>query len=44
MTGPKQKDKELIKERLREKINLKPNYYKYYSDNKPKEFFIEKLR
>ena len=41
---PKDKDKEIIKQRIREKINLKPNDYKYYGINKPKKFFLEMLR
>lgn len=38
---PTNKDKEIIKERLIYKINLKPNYYRYYKEKKPKEFFVE---
>ncbi len=33
-------DKKIIKERLIYKINLKPNYYRYYKQKKPKDFFI----
>lgn len=33
-------DKKIIKERLIYKINLKPDYYRYYKEKKPKEFFI----
>ncbi|MGY4884942.1 MAG: pyrimidine dimer DNA glycosylase/endonuclease V [Nanobdellota archaeon] len=41
---PDEKDKEVIKERLIYKINLKPNYYRYYKDKKPREFFIELIK
>jgi deoxyribonuclease (pyrimidine dimer) len=41
---PNNKDKKIIKKRLIEKFNLKPNYYKYYGINKPKEYFIELLK
>ena len=32
-------DKNIIKKRLIEKINIKPEYYRYYKENKPKKFF-----
>jgi len=38
------KDKKIIKERLIYKINLKPDYYRYYKEKKPKEFFIEMIK
>lgn len=38
------KDKVIIKERLIYKINLKPDYYRYYKEKKPKEFFIEMIK
>lgn len=38
---PSSKDKEIIKERLIWKINLKPNYYRYYREKKPARFFIK---
>jgi deoxyribonuclease (pyrimidine dimer) len=38
---PEPSDKKIIKKRLIEKINLKPNYYRYYKEKKPKEFFIK---
>jgi deoxyribonuclease (pyrimidine dimer) len=41
---PTPSDKNIIKSRLIEKINLKPNYYRYYSDKKPKEFFIRMIK
>lgn len=41
---PSKSDKEIIKRRLSEKINLKPNYYRYYKENKPKEFFEEMIK
>lgn len=40
---PNSLDKKIIKKRLIEKINLKPNYYRYYKDKKPKEFFIRMI-
>jgi len=40
---PKLKDYEIIKKRIKQKINKKPKYYKYYSKNKPKNFFIKLL-
>ena len=41
---PNKKDKEIIKKRLINKIKLKPEYYKYYSQNKPKKYFIELIK
>jgi len=41
---PKSSDKEIIKKRLIEKINLKPNYYRYYKEKKTKEFFINMIK
>jgi deoxyribonuclease (pyrimidine dimer) len=41
---PTQKDKEIIKKRIVEKINLKPNYYRYYGVKKSKKFFIELIK
>ena len=38
-----EEDRQIIKKRLVEKINAKPNYYRYYSDQKPQEFFINLL-
>jgi len=38
------KDKKIIKERLIYKINLKTDYYIYYKEKKPKEFFIEMIK
>jgi len=35
------KDKEIIKNRIKEKLKLKPNYYRYYSNYKPIEFFLK---
>lgn len=40
---PKNKDFEIIKERIRYKINLKPNFYRYYGEYKGKDFFIKLL-
>jgi len=42
--NPNNADKEIIKNRLIEKINLKPNYYRYYKDKKPREFFINMIK
>ena len=41
---PNNKDKEIIKKRLIEKINLKPEFYRYYSEHKQKRFFIELIK
>lgn len=41
---PTDEDKKIIKERLTYKINLKPGYYRYYKEKKPKEFFIEMIK
>jgi len=38
------KDKELIIERLKEKISQKPEYYNYYKKKKTKDFFINLLK
>ena len=35
---------EIIKNRLREKINFKPDYYKYKSERKSKKFFLDLLK
>lgn len=40
---PRASDKNIIKKRLIEKINLKPDYYRYYKNKKPKEFFIRMI-
>ena len=40
---PLKKDKKIIINRLKEKIEQKPDYYNYYKEKKPKEFFIEIL-
>lgn len=37
--NPKQEDKEIIKRRLIEKISLKPEFYTYYGEHKPINFF-----
>jgi len=42
--NPKPIDKEIIKERLIKKINLKPSYYRYYRNKKPKKFFIQLIK
>jgi len=38
---PKKKDKEIIKEKIISKINLKPNYYRYCREKKSKNFLIK---
>jgi len=40
---PNETDKKIIKSRLKEKINLKPNYYRYYGKHKNKNFFLEMI-
>ena len=40
---PSFKDFIIIKERLREKINFKPDYYKYKGKKKSKKFFLDLL-
>lgn len=37
-------DKEIIKNRLIEKINLKPDYYRYYGEYKTKKFFVNMIK
>lgn len=41
---PNKNNLNIIKERIKEKIDQKPNYYKYYKKIKPKEFFIDLLK
>jgi deoxyribonuclease (pyrimidine dimer) len=41
---PRYKDINIIKERLIKKINLKPEYYRYYKKNKTKNFFIRLIK
>jgi len=38
---PSKKDKSLIKKRLIYKINLKPNFYRYYKKKKSKSFLVK---
>jgi len=38
---PNKRDREIIKKRLIAKINLKPEYYRYYGEKKSKGFFVE---
>lgn len=40
---PTNEDKNIIKERLIYKINLKPDYYRYYKEKKSKDFFINMI-
>jgi len=37
---PKKEDFKIIKQRLKEKINFKPRYYRYYSKNVEQKFLI----
>ncbi|MFH1828775.1 MAG: pyrimidine dimer DNA glycosylase/endonuclease V [Nanoarchaeota archaeon] len=41
---PKMESFKIIKKRLREKIKLKPNYYRYYRINRTKHFFLDLLK
>lgn len=41
---PKPGDKDIIKKRLIEKLNMKSGFYKYYREKKPKSFFIRLIR
>ena len=41
---PSKKDKDIIKKRVIDKINLKPNYYRYYKEKKPKRVLIGKIK
>jgi deoxyribonuclease (pyrimidine dimer) len=42
--SPKKEDFQIIKERIIEKLDLKPNYYRHYSNYMPKDFFIKKIK
>lgn len=41
---PNKKDKEIIKKRLIEKLSKKPEFYKYYRQHKPIEFFLKLVK
>jgi len=41
---PNTKDKEIIKKRIIEKINFKPDYYRYNGEKKPKKYFIDLIK
>jgi len=41
---PSSSDKQIIKKRLTQKINLKPDYYRYYRKHKPKKFFLDMIK
>jgi len=41
---PTKKDKDIIKKRLMEKINLKPSFYRYYGKHKSKKFLLDLIR
>lgn len=38
---PNENDSKIIKQRIIEKINLKPKYYRYYGERKNKKFLIK---
>lgn len=40
---PRKKDFDLIKRRIRWKINKKPDFYRYYGEKKNQRFFIQLL-
>ncbi len=42
--APAEKDKEIIKKRLLEKIELKPDYYRYMGEKKTPDFFRGLIR
>jgi deoxyribonuclease (pyrimidine dimer) len=41
---PLKKDFDIIKKRLIKKINLKPDFYRYYGKRKNKDFFIKMIK
>ncbi len=41
---PRKEDKKIIKKRLAMKINLKPDYYRYYRERKSKNFLIRMIK
>ncbi|MCR4335788.1 MAG: pyrimidine dimer DNA glycosylase/endonuclease V [archaeon] len=41
---PSEKDFDLIRKRITEKLKLKPNFYRYYGKSKPTAFFIGLLK
>lgn len=41
---PSERDKEIIKKRLIEKINLKPDYYRYFGEKKENKYFINLIK
>ena len=41
---PKKPDLQIIKKRIISKLKLKPDYYRYYGEYKPVNFFIELLK
>jgi len=41
---PSKEDLELIKKRLRERIRMKPNFYRYYGKYRGKDFFLGLLK
>jgi deoxyribonuclease (pyrimidine dimer) len=41
---PSNLDKKIIKKRISDKINLKPTYYRYYREHKPRYFFVEMIK
>ena len=40
---PSEEDKKIIRKRIIEKINKKPDYYRYYGKKKWKKFFLEMI-
>lgn len=41
---PKKNDFVIIKKRLKDKINLKPEFYTYFGEHKSKSFFLDLLK
>lgn len=41
---PKEKDFRIIKKRIREKIKMKPGYYRYYKQPRTQKFLLELLK
>lgn len=37
-------DKKIVKERISEKLKLKPDYYRYYGEYKPVNFFLKLIQ
>lgn len=41
---PRPKDKQIIKERIIERINRKPDWYKYYRKKRPIKFLVDLIK